>query len=413
MKLSEALAPAFWSLHRDIQQHGHTFYWLKGGRGSGKSSFISLEILLVLLRHKDRHAVILRKVGRSLKTSVYAQIQWAIERLGLMDTGLFICKKSPLEIIYRPTGQILYFFGVDDPMKIKSIKPPNGYIGIVWLEEADQFLGTDEIRNLNQSLLRGGKEYIEFVSFNPPKSRDHWINAELFVDDAARLVHASTYRDMPVAWLGEQFFLEAEKLKAHNERAYRHEYLGEATGTGGAVFENVADRRMTDAEIAAFGRVYHGLDFGFAVDPLAFLSCAYDRKREDVYIFEEIYEQRLSNSRATARIRPLAGQNVIYADSAEPKSIAEMKGLGLRIFGARKGRDSVAHGIKWLQDRAHIYIDKVRCPHTYREFVTYAYERNREGQFISAYPDRNNHTIDAARYALGEVMRAGGIRVLH
>jgi len=413
VKLSEALAPAFWSLHRDIQQHGHTFYWLKGGRGSGKSSFISLEILLVLLRHKDRHAVILRKVGRSLKTSVYAQIQWAIERLGLMDTGLFICKKSPLEIIYRPTGQILYFFGVDDPMKIKSIKPPNGYIGIVWLEEADQFLGMDEIRNLNQSLLRGGKEYIEFVSFNPPKSRDHWINAELFVDDAARLVHASTYRDMPVAWLGEQFFLEAEKLKAHNERAYRHEYLGEATGTGGAVFENVADRRMTDAEIAAFGRVYHGLDFGFAVDPLAFLSCAYDRKREDVYIFEEIYEQRLSNSRATARIRPLAGQNVIYADSAEPKSIAEMKGLGLRIFGARKGRDSVAHGIKWLQDRAHIYIDKVRCPHTYREFVTYAYERNREGQFISAYPDRNNHTIDAARYALGEVMRAGGIRVLH
>ena len=413
MKLSKALAPAFWSLHRDIQQHEHTFYWLKGGRGSGKSSFISLEILLVLLRHKDRHAVILRKVGRSLKTSVYAQIQWAIERLGLMDTGLFICKKSPLEIIYRPTGQILYFFGVDDPMKIKSIKPPNGYIGIVWLEEADQFLGMDEIRNLNQSLLRGGKEYIEFVSFNPPKSRDHWINAELFVDDAARLVHASTYRDMPVAWLGEQFFLEAEKLKAHNERAYRHEYLGEATGTGGAVFENVADRRMTDAEIAAFGRVYHGLDFGFAVDPLAFLSCAYDRKREDVYIFEEIYEQRLSNSRATARIRPLAGQNVIYADSAEPKSIAEMKGLGLRIFGARKGRDSVAHGIKWLQDRAHIYIDKVRCPHTYREFVTYAYERNREGQFISAYPDRNNHAIDAARYALGEVMRAGGIRVLH
>nr|DAX73484.1 MAG TPA: terminase large subunit [Caudoviricetes sp.] len=413
MKLSKALAPAFWSLHRDIQQHGHTFYWLKGGRGSGKSSFISLEILLVLLRHKDRHAVILRKVGRSLKTSVYAQIQWAIERLGLMDTGLFICKKSPLEIIYRPTGQILYFFGVDDPMKIKSIKPPNGYIGIVWLEEADQFLGMDEIRNLNQSLLRGGKEYIEFVSFNPPKSRDHWINAELFVDDAARLVHASTYRDMPVAWLGEQFFLEAEKLKAHNERAYRHEYLGEATGTGGAVFENVADRRMTDAEIAAFGRVYHGLDFGFAVDPLAFLSCAYDRKREDVYIFEEIYEQRLSNSRATARIRPLAGQNVIYADSAEPKSIAEMKGLGLRVFGARKGRDSVAHGIKWLQDRAHIYIDKVRCPHTYREFVTYAYERNREGQFISAYPDRNNHAIDAARYALGEVMRAGGIRVLH
>ena len=413
MKLSKALAPAFCSLHRDIQQHGHTFYWLKGGRGSGKSSFISLEILLVLLRHKDRHAVILRKVGRSLKTSVYAQIQWAIERLGLMDTGLFICKKSPLEIIYRPTGQILYFFGVDDPMKIKSIKPPNGYIGIVWLEEADQFLGMDEIRNLNQSLLRGGKEYIEFVSFNPPKSRDHWINAELFVDDAARLVHASTYRDMPVAWLGEQFFLEAEKLKAHNERAYRHEYLGEATGTGGAVFENVADRRMTDAETAAFGRVYHGLDFGFAVDPLAFLSCAYDRKREDVYIFEEIYEQRLSNSRATARIRPLAGQNVIYADSAEPKSIAEMKGLGLRIFGARKGRDSVAHGIKWLQDRAHIYIDKVRCPHTYREFVTYAYERNREGQFISAYPDRNNHAIDAARYALGEVMRAGGIRVLH
>lgn len=409
VRLSDVVAPHFYALHRDIMRHGHTYYWLEGGRGSTKSSEISLEIPQLLIKNPDCHAVVLRKVGNTIKNSVYPQIQWGIDTLGL--TSKFRFKTSPHEITYRKTGQKILFFGVDDPQKIKSIKLPFGYIGIAWFEELDQFSGMEEIRNLNQSLLRGGPRFWEFCSFNPPKSQNNWVNEEKLFDDADRMIHHSTYLDVPRAWLGERFFEDAEKLKAKNETAYRHEYLGEVTGTGGAVFENVEERPMDDELVRNFDKLYYGLDFGFSMDPLAFVSIFYDAKHEDLYIFDELYQQKLRNSMAVERIRPLVGTARIIADSAEPKSIAEMRDLGLRITGARKGRDSVEHGIKWLQDRAHIYIDKRRAPNTYREFVSYEYERNRQGQFVSAYPDKDNHAIDAVRYAMSEVMRSGGIRV--
>lgn len=409
VRLSDVVAPHFYALHRDIMRHGHTYYWLEGGRGSTKSSEISLEIPQLLIKNPDCHAVVLRKVGNTIKTSVYPQIQWGIDTLGL--TSKFRFKTSPHEITYRKTGQKILFFGVDDPQKIKSIKLPFGYIGIAWFEELDQFSGMEEIRNLNQSLLRGGPRFWEFCSFNPPKSQNSWVNEEKLFDDADRMIHHSTYLGVPRAWLGERFFEDAEKLKAKNETAYRHEYLGEVTGTGGAVFENVEDRPMDDELVRNFDRLYYGLDFGFSMDPLAFVAIYYDAKHEDLYIFDELYQQKLRNSMAVERIRPLVGNARIIADSAEPKSIAEMRDLGLRITGARKGRDSVEHGIKWLQDRAHIYIDKRRAPNTYRELVSYEYERNRQGQFVSAYPDKDNHAIDAVRYAMSEVMRSGGIRV--
>ena len=170
IRLSNIVARSFWSVHQDIKQHGHTYYWLKGGRGSTKSSFISTEIPQLLIRNPDCHAVVLRKVGNTIKNSVYPQIQWGIEQLGLMNK--FKYKTSPHEITYKATGQKILFFGCDDPQKIKSIKLPFGYIGVVWMEELDQFSGMEEIRNLNQSLLRGGPQYWEFCSFNPPKSQN-------------------------------------------------------------------------------------------------------------------------------------------------------------------------------------------------------------------------------------------------
>ena len=409
VRLSDVVAPHFYALHRDIMRHGHTYYWLEGGRGSTKSSEISLEIPQLLIKNPDCHAVVLRKVGNTIKNSVYPQIQWGIDTLGL--TSKFRFKTSPHEITYRKTGQKILFFGVDDPQKIKSIKLPFGYIGIAWLEELDQFTGMEEIRNLNQSLLRGGPRFWEFCSFNPPKSQNNWVNEEKLFEDPDRLVHHSTYLGVPREWLGERFFDDAEKLKEKNERAYEHEYLGKVTGTGGAVFENVEDMAMSDELIGNFDKLYYGLDFGFSMDPLAFVAIYYDAKHEDLYVFDEIYQQKLRNSMAVERIRPLVGTARIIADSAEPKSIAEMRDLGLKITGARKGRDSVEHGIKWLQDRAHIYIDKRRAPNTYRELVSYEYERNRQGQFVSAYPDKDNHAIDAVRYAMSEFMRAGGIRI--
>nr|DAV92494.1 MAG TPA: terminase large subunit [Caudoviricetes sp.] len=403
VRLSDVVAPHFYALHRDIVRHGHTYYWLEGGRGSTKSSEISLEIPQLIIKNPECHAVVLRKIGNTIKNSIYPQMQWGIDALGLTDKFRF--KTSPHEITYKKTGQKILFFGVDDPQKIKSIKLPFGYVGICWIEELDQFSGMEEIRNLNQSLLRGGPVFWEFCSFNPPKSQNNWVNEEKLFDDPDRLVHHSTYLGVPREWLGERFFEDAEKLKARNEMAYRHEYLGEVTGTGGAVFENVKEMPMNDELVGNFDRLYYGLDFGFAVDPLAFVSMYYDAKHEDLYVFDEIYQQKLTNSQAAKMIRKKADTREIIADSAEPKSIKEMRDCGLHINGARKGPDSVDHGVKWLQDRAHIYIDKRRCPNTYREFISYEYERNRQGQFISAYPDKDNHAIDAVRYGMERMIR--------
>ncbi|WP_288839926.1 PBSX family phage terminase large subunit [uncultured Megasphaera sp.] len=401
--MASSISPSFDGVFYDIQEHKYTHYWLAGGRGSTKSSFIGLTIPLLLMQNPNCHVVVLRKVRNTVKNSVFPQIQWGIDTLQM--TGKFRAITSPHEITYTLTGQKILFFGLDDPAKVKSIKLPFGYVGIVWLEELDQFSGMEEIRNVLQSLLRGGEKYWVFCTYNPPKSRNNWVNEEIIQTRPDRLVHHSTYLDVPREWLGEQFFLEADTLKNKNELLYRHEYLGEVTGTGGAVFDNVEDMAMSDERVGNFDRLYYGLDFGFAVDPLAFVAIHYDKKKEEVYIFDELYRQKLTNDRTGKWLKRKYPTAMLIADSAEPKSIAELRSMGVNVRGARKGRDSVDYGIKWLQSRRTIYIDKRRCPNAYREFVTYEYERNREGQFISAYPDKNNHAIDAVRYGLDDVMR--------
>ena len=405
IRLSDTIAKPFLAVHRDVKAHGHTYYICGGGRGSTKSSYISQEILLLLMQHRDCNAVILRKVANTLRNSVYRQMEWALDTLHL--NAFWKKTVNPMEFVRRSTGQKILFLGVDDKSKLKSLKMPHGYVGIVWWEELDQFSGMEEIRSVNQSL------FWCFGSYNPPQSANNWVNEEMLLDQPDRLVHHSDYRQVPADWLGAQFLEDADRLRQRNERAYRHEYLGEVTGTGGTVFENVRERAITAAEIERFDRLHYGLDFGFAVDPLAFVCMHYDKKYARLYIFDEIYQQKLSNQRAAELIRKkITDSAVIWADSAEPKSIAEMKDAGLRIYGVKKGPDSVDYGIRWLQSLDEIVIDKRRCPNTYREFVSYEYERNREGQFISAYPDKNNHAIDAVRYAMREDMRSGGMKIV-
>lgn len=275
VRLTTLIAPHFYEIHKDIKNHNHTHYWLNGGRGSTKSSFFALEIVLKIISNPKMHTLVLRKVGATLKDSVYNKIIWAIESLGL--TNYFKATKSPLEITYIPTGQKIFFRGADDPIKIKSITPSFGYIGIGWYEELDQFAGMEEIRNLNQSIMRGGDKFYMFYSYNPPKSRDNWVNVEVMEQRKDRLTHTSTYLGVPKKWLGEQFIYEAEYLSRTRPQSYEHEYMGVATGTGGAVFENIIARDITDDEIKIFDRIYYGLDFGFAVDPLAFIKMYYDK----------------------------------------------------------------------------------------------------------------------------------------
>ena len=407
IRLSDIIAPAFREVHRDIKAHGHTEYVLNGGRGSGKSSFAGVEVVLALKRNPDMHALVVRRIKDTIKDSVYAQIVWAIDMLGL--SGEFVCKKSPLEIVKRSTGQTIYFRGADDPGKIKSIKPPFGYIGIMWFEELDQFHGAGEISSIEQSVMRGGDVFIVLKTFNPPISASNWANKYVLTPKASRLAHHSSYLDMPRAWLGQPFFDEAEHLLETNPTAYRHEYLGEATGTGGNVFENVQTRAITDDDIAAFDRIYNGIDWGWYPDPFCFVRMHYDAARRVLYLFDEYRANKQTNAQTAEAVKARIGDGeIVTADSAELKSVGDYRTHGIRCMAAVKGPGSVETGTKWLQGLTAIIIDPARCPAAATEFTEYEYERTRDGEIISAYPDANNHAIDAVRYAMERVWRVKG-----
>lgn len=406
--LSSLLGPAFRDLARDVFQHGHTHYDLSGGRGSLKSSCVSLLVPLLIIQHPDTHALVLRKVGNTIRDSVFAQYMWAIGELGMAE--YWESRVSPMELIYKPTGQKIMFRGTDDPMKIKSIKAPFGYIAITHFEEKDQFNGRDEIRNVLQSTMRGGSVYWNFESYNPPISRDNWANKDSLEQRDDRLCHKSTYLEAPPEWLGERFIIEAEQLKATDERKYRHDYLGEATGTGGNVFDNVVIEPITDEQIRHFDHIYNGVDWGYFPDPWAFNQMHYDAARRTVYIFGELRANRAGNRETADMLRKygIKDNDIITADSAEPKSVADYRSYGLSCYGAIKGPGSLDYSMKWLQSLLKIVIDPARCPNTAKEFLAYEYEQTKDGAFMTGYPDRDNHQIDATRYALESVWKWRG-----
>jgi phage terminase large subunit len=399
--LTKLIAPSFYNVHKSIKKGEYSDYWLKGGRASAKSSFISIEIILGLLKDPLSHAVCFRKVGNRLETSVYNQVRWAIRKLGL--SVYFKCYRSPLKIEYLPTGQLILFFGLDDPDNSKSIKTDFGYIRYLWFEELSQYDGMEEIRNVKQSVIRGGDGCLTFASYNPPIEPNNWVNAEAKTANFQRLVHHSTYLTVPEQWLGQSFILEAEHLKKVNERAYRHEYLGEEVGTGLSVFTNIVSRVLSAEEIKKFDIICEGIDWGYSVDPFVWGKIYYDRKHRQIYIFDEIYQVGLSNHEAINLVQQKHERSAeIIADSAEPKSIDEFEDAGLAIHGAQKGAGSIRFGIKKLQGLESIVIDPIRCPNILREFIGYHYEVDKTGQPKATYPDKDNHSIDMVRYALEE-----------
>ncbi len=400
ISLKQLIAPSFYEIHNDLKQFRHTHYWLKGGRGSTKSSFISLEVILGIMKDPQANAVVLRKVGQTLQGSVYEQLQWAVSVLGV--EGYWVSKLSPLEMKYIADGREnkIVFRGADKPKKIKSTKFRKGYCKYIWYEEVDEFGGMEEIRTINQSLLRGGSDFVVFYSYNPPQSQSNWVNEEILKQRDDRLVHHSTYLTVPPEWLGQQFLIEAEHLKNVKPMAYQHEYMGEVTGTGGEVFTNLTIREITDAEIALFDHIARGIDWGYAADPFHYTVNHYDKTRRRLYIYYEIQMLKLSNRKAAELVKAENKRNkLIVCDSAEPKSIAEMYSYDLRVLKAKKGSDSVQYGIKWLQDLEEIVIDPKRCPNTAREFLEYELEKDANGNFKGHFPDKNNHSIDAVRYS--------------
>ena len=401
---------AFVDINRDIDERKHYEYWLEGGRGSVKSSFWSEKVIELLENDEQKCALLIRKVGNTLKDSVYSQIQWGIDKLA--ETYPHIAShwkatKSPLEITNTKTGQVIYFRGADDPVKIKSIKPPKDkYIGVVVYEEFDQMNGMNEVGTIDRSVIRGGDDYVMFRVYNTPTSSQHFVNKEKRIPKKDRLIHRSTYLDVPKDWLGQKFFDEAEYMKSINEKQYANVYLGEETGTGGNVFENIELREITDSEIETFDKFFYGLDFGW-VDPVAFNGMAFDSDRRILYIFQELHGSKISNEKLGEMLEPWK-EEFIICDSAEPKSISDLRAYGYCARGAKKGPGSLEYSMKWLASLAKIVIDPQRCPYTMDEFSTYEYEQDKDGNYISSFPDGNDHHISAVRYAMESYYKIKG-----
>lgn len=262
VRLSDIIGPAFYETHKLIDMGVIDEAVESGGRASLKSSYVGTEVVLQLVKHPDCHALVTRQVGDTMRDSVYAQILWAIDKLGL--TTKFKCTQSPLQCTYLPTGQRILFRGLDDPQKIKSIKLPFGYIGILWFEEADQIKGgEDAVRNVQQSALRGGEFGLTFISFNPPAASRNWANRYAREERKGKRIHHSTYLQAPAAWLGPKFLAQAEYIRETQPTKYRHEYLGEVVGSGTQVFENLRLEPIAQKTIRNFDTIENGVDWGW------------------------------------------------------------------------------------------------------------------------------------------------------
>lgn len=415
-KLSELIPKAFFPVWRAAINPDILNIVCKGGRGSGKSSDIAHIIVQLLMRYAV-NGVGIRKIDNTIELSIFEQIKWAISEQGV--SHLFKVNKSPMRVTYIPRGNYMVFRGAQEPERIKSLKSANFPFALAWIEELAEFKTEDEVTIITNSLLRGELEdglfYKFFYSYNPPKRKQSWVNKKYetqFVADNT-FVHHSTYLDNP--FISKQFIAEANAAKERNEMRYRWEYLGHAIGSGVVPFDNLTFRTITNDELKTFDNFRQGADWGYGVDPYSFVRWHYDKTRKRIYAVDEHYGVKISNREAAGWIKKKEYHDLkITADSAEPKSIAEMKtehGI-TRMKGAKKGPGSVEYGEKWLDDLDEIIIDPKRTPNIAREFENIDYQTDKDGNPKPKLEDKDNHTIDSTRYAFEDDMKRTGMTIL-
>lgn len=409
-KLSDLLPEKFHSVWRATLNSDILNIVCKGGRGSGKSSDIAHIITQLLMRYAV-NAVGIRYVDNTLEQSLYEQMKWAIEQQGV--SHLFKFNKSPLRITYKPRGNYMIFRGAQNPERIKSLKDSKFPFAIGWIEELAEFKNEDEVTTITNSLLRGeldaGLFYKFFYSYNPPKRKQSWVNKkyETSFQPKNTFIHHSTYKDNP--FISKEFLSEVEAARARNSRRAEWEYDGKAIGSGVVPFDNlrIEAGSITDEMVANFDNIRQGLDYGYATDPLAFVRWHYDKKRNCIYAIDELYEVKCSNRRAAQWIKSNKYHYQDIIAEVEPKSNAEMRNEHdiSNIRQVTKGPDSVEYGEKWLDDLDAIYIDPIRTPNIAKEFENIDYQTDRDGNPKPRLEDKDNHTIDATRYAFNDDMR--------
>lgn len=429
--MSANISPVFCDVSRVIDSGKVNRVMLKGGRGSTKSSYGYQKCLDIFLHRPHAQWICGRRYANTLRRSCFANVLWAIAKRG-MTVGKpgegcdFDKTVSPMEITYNKTGQKIIFSGLDEPEKLKSItfEDPDAKIEILLLEEYNQLSGPEDARNVRQSVFRSDYS-LEFDIYNPEPDTDQWTNKEARIEEPGKLVHHSTYLDVPAEFIGKRFIEQAEVLKEINPTAYANEYMGEETGLTGTVFNNVVAQSITYEDTLAMKWIRCGMDWGFQSDPWVWLRVGYDRKTRTLYILDEIFNTKTLDDANIEEVKrhlierdetgkPLytnegkpvynrkKPQNEIRADAASPKDIATWRHGGMAIMGASK-RVPVADGIKWLTKRKAIVIDRERCPLAYQEFSRYRALEDDEGKF-KGYPDKDNHTIDAVRYAVFDLI---------
>jgi PBSX family phage terminase large subunit len=403
---AENIPANFIDLYRDIINHGHTEYLLRGGRSSGKSTTLALILIVLFVNNPEWNILVCRQVADTLRSSCYNTLRYAISTLGLDED--FHATLSPLEITYKD-GRKIFFRGLDAPEKLKSLRPEKGTINVVWFEEASEVHGQEVLRNVVQSAIRGTNEGFTFLSYNPPRVHSSWVNKYAAMPRPDRYDHYSCYKDLPRNWVGEAFYRQAEILKELNPEAYAHEYEGAINGLGNTIFQNLELRTITDEEIKNFDNILNGLDFGY-VHASHYSKVHFDSERLTLYVFGELRKYKTSNkdlydAMVEYGYRP---QDLLVADSAEPRSIAELANYGAYVLGATKGVDSLRFSIRWLQGLAKIVIDPVRCSASAQEFQDFAYLQTKDGETVEQFPNEKDDSIAAVRYACNTYwIRAG------
>jgi hypothetical protein len=402
----------------DIVGKGYGTYWnykgryrvCKGSRASKKSTTTAMNLIYRIMEYPESNALVVRKTYRTLLDSCFAQLKWAVNRLGVKE--YFDFKLSPLEIIYKPTGQKILFRGLDDPLKVTSVTVDVGSLCFLWIEEAYEIMSEADFDMLDES-IRGEVPKGHFkqitLTFNPWNER-HWIKRRFF-DKVDKDVLAITTNYTCNEWLDRSDLNVFERMKENNPRRYQVAGLGNWGIVDGLIYENFEERQFTLEDVKDYKTVA-GLDFGYTNDPTAFFIGFLDKKDSILYVWDEMYSKGLSNKKIYENIKNMGySKEKITGDSAEPKSIDELKGYGLRIKGAKKGKDSILNGIQWIQDLK--IVIHPRCNNFLTEISNYQWDKDKFGKTLNRPIDDFNHLLDAMRYALEDDIQSKTIKAVN
>nr|DAU93528.1 MAG TPA: terminase large subunit [Caudoviricetes sp.] len=367
-----------------------------------------------MMKYKNANTLVVRKVFRTLKDSCYSDLRWAINRFQVQD--YWELKESPLEMTYKPTGQKILFRGFDDPLKITSISVSVGSLCWCWIEEAYELTNEKYFNMLDES-IRGVVEeplFKQIIITLNPWNEGHWIKARFF-DREAKNILALTTNYFCNEWLDETDKELFEDMKIRDPRRYQVAGLGNWGIVDGLVYENWQELEFDWREILnkrQKAKAVFGLDFGYTNDPAAFFCGILDQEQKEIYVFDEIYQKGMQNTAIYNNIEKLGfKKEIIVADSAEPKSIDHLKGLGLyRIKASKKGKDSINAGIQFIQD-FKIFIHP-RCVNFLTEISNYSWDKDKFGKATNKPIDDFNHLMDAMRYALEDYMRNNSVRTI-